>query len=151
MKPTSALLRRFLTAALVILPPLAGTDLCTIGALTGRTDLMCGMERALARPAAAAPAACPHCASAGPAPATGPAPASNGGPTCCDLRPQAATAGEAPALSAPAPLAHPAVTAPDFAFVIPPAPAVPCVVADAGRAPPGDPPPPPSPRAPPLG
>jgi hypothetical protein len=152
MPPTSATLRRLLTAALVILPPLAGTDLCTVGALTGRAELMCGMERtATACPARPVLLACPHCAPAGAAPASAPAPApASHGPTCCDLRPQAAGPGEAPTLAAPLTAVHLAVAAPDPAG-IPPAPAVACVEPGAGRAPPGRSALPLSARAPPLG
>jgi hypothetical protein len=150
MNATSSILRRLLAGALLIVPPLAGTDLCTLGALTGRADLMCGMERtATACPARPVPPACPHCAPAAAAPASAPAPASHG-PTCCDLRPQAAGTGEAPTLTAPLPTAHLAVVAPDPAG-IPPAPAIAGIEPDVGHAPPGESPPPLSARAPPLG
>jgi hypothetical protein len=157
MKPASAILRRVLTTALAILPPLAGMDLCTVGAVTGRADLMCGMERtASVCQVKTAPRACPYCAPAEPrptlrvgTPAPAPAPAPSRGPTCCDLRPQAAGTGEAPALGVPSIVAHPAAAAASVSGIAPPPSAVP-VVSDAGRAPPGDRPPPLSPRAPPL-
>lgn len=151
MKPTPGILRRVLTAVLAILPPLAGMDLCTAGAFAGRADLMCGMERtATACHAEAAPPACAHCVPAAPAPEPAPEPVTDRGPTCCDLRPQAAGAGEAPALPVPLAASHPAVAAPSPAAPRPATPAT-CVVTDADLAPPGGSPPPLSPRAPPLG
>lgn len=146
MKPAPVVLRRLLTALLVVLTPLAGLDLCTAGALAGRADLMCGMERS-ARPCATPPA-CPHCTPVPRVP-TPPSPASHG-PTCCDLQPQASSVGEVPALLTPAVTAHPAVAVADLVGDPPALPAVRVEPPD-GRAPPGEFPPPLSPRAPPLG
>ena len=144
----AAPLRRALTALLAVAPLLTGADLCTIGAVTGRTALACGMESgATAAVAAAAASACgSHCAAGAPARET-PRPH---GPTCCDLRPQADGAAGAPSLVAPEASGHPAMAP------IAPAPVVgpqawSRVAPDAGRAPPSAPASLRAPRAPPLG
>ena len=147
MNRTSGFLRRTLGVILALTPLLAGADLCTLGALTGRADLACAMESGgPVCGAATAPAPrCPYCAPAAPAKKT-PRP---DGPTCCDLRPEADGAAGQPVLVMPPPVAHPAS-----------APVVesPVVVAslfglapDDDPGPPADLPPPVSPRAPPLG
>jgi len=148
MKPATAHLRRALSVVLALTPLLAGADLCTVGALTGRSDLACGMERAVAAPAVerAATPACPYChPAAAPQPTRLPR-----GTTCCDLRPAAAAAATPPELSAPVTPA-PAAVAGIAAAPEPPADASSRVARDAGRAPPGAPPSLHSSRAPPLG
>lgn len=148
MKPTPDLLRRSLALLLTVTPLLASVNLCMVGAFTGRTDLMCGMERtATACHADAAPPACAHCVSSEPAPAPEPAPSQ--GPTCCDLRPQAEGSGGQPALFPPLPVAHPAAASVVVAPVVVASSFA--VAPGADRAPPADLPPPLSPRAPPLG
>jgi hypothetical protein len=148
MKRPAHLLRRVLTVLLAVTPLLASADLCTVGALTGRAELACPLESGgPACSAATAPAPkCPHCAPAAPVREV---PRSHG-PTCCDLRPQAADVAGQPVQGAPPSNAHPAA--------IPAAVAPDLVTAsrvrsagDDGRAPPGAPPPLHSPRAPPLG
>jgi hypothetical protein len=148
MRPPANLLRRALTVLLAVSPLVASTDLCTVGALTGRAELACAMESGgPACGVAAAPAPkCSHCAPATPVRET---PRAHG-PTCCEMRPQAAAVAGQPVLAAPLPITHLAV-----------APAVPArgvvtasavrVAPDVGRAPPGDVPVLRAPRAPPLG
>lgn len=147
MRP-SRILRRVLTALLAVTPLLASADLCTVGALTGRAGLTCGMESGApgCRVAPAPAPRCPHCAAAVPLPEV---PRSHG-PTCCDLRPQAADVAGPPVLTAPSPLQHPVVALAPVAPVVVMLSAV-CVAADDGRAPPGDVPVLRAPRAPPLG
>lgn len=148
MQPTSDLLRRSLAVLLTVTPLLASADLCMVGALTGRADLMCGMERtATACHAEAAPPPCARCVSTEPAPAPEPAPSQ--GPTCCDLRPQAEGSGGQPALFPPLPIAHPAAASVVVAPVV--VASAFGIASGADRAPPADLPPPLSPRAPPLG
>jgi len=148
MNRATDFLRHALSVVLAVTPLLAGADLCTIGALTGRADLACAMESGgpVCGMASALAPKCSHCAPATPVRET---PRSHG-PTCCDLRPQAAAVAGQPVLAAPLPIAHPAVAS---AVVVPgvvTASAV-RVASDAGRAPPGDVPVLRSPRAPPLG
>ena len=145
--PTTSL-RRVLTAILAVAPLLASADLCTVGVLTGRAGLMCGMESGMrdCRVVPAPVARCSHCASAAPVSEKAP----SRGPTCCDLRPQAEGAASQPVLVLPRIVSHPAAVSASAIPVI--AVASPhMLVADDGRAPPAEPPPPPSPRAPPLG
>jgi hypothetical protein len=146
MNRATDVLRRALSVILVLTPLLAGADLCTIGALTGRADLACAMESGgPACRAATAPAPkCSHCAPATPVKET-PRPA---GPTCCDLRPEAEAAAGQPVLVLPLPVAHPAVAP----VAMPPVVVAPPfgIASDDDRAPPADLPPPVSPRAPPL-
>jgi hypothetical protein len=148
MNRPATLLRRALTVLLAVTPLLASTDLCTVGALTGRAELACAMASgATACRVATAPAPkCSHCAPAAPARETPP----SHGPTCCDLRPQAEAVAGQPALTAPPPAAHPAVASAVAAPGVATASAVRAAPAD-GRAPPGDVPVLRSPRAPPLG
>ncbi len=146
------LLRRALALVLALAPLAAQADACTLGAVTGRTDVQCGMEMALATtPAVAAESgSCPFCHAG--APARGPsrgAPA--GAPTCCDLKPQATPAAFAPQPAAPAGFEHPAIAA-----VVPAPEARPAAASlrfdpDVGRAPPHAGRPPLPSRAPPLG
>ena len=140
-------LRRSLGVILAFTPLLAGADLCTIGAVTGRAGMACAMEgAAYASCAAPAPAQrCSHCAPAPPAKGT---PRSHG-PTCCELRPQAETVSGQPVLAAPLPIAQLAVASAVVTPGVATARAVP-VAPDDGRAPPGDVPVPRSPRGPPL-
>jgi hypothetical protein len=147
MNRATDFLRRALSVTLTLTPLLAGADLCTIGALTGRADLACAMESGgpACRVATAPAPKCSHCAPATPVKET-PRPH---GPTCCDLRPEAEGAAGQPGPVLPLPVAHPAsasiavapvvVVASPFGFA-----------SDDGRAPPADLPPPLSPRAPPL-
>jgi hypothetical protein len=140
-------LRRALGVILAFTPLLAGADLCTIGAVTGRAGLACAMEGA-AYASCAAPAPtqrCSHCAPAAPVKGM---PRSHG-PTCCDLRPEAEGVAGQPVLTVPLPVAHPALVAAVVAPGIVIAPTVP-VAPDDGRAPPGDVPVLTSPRGPPL-
>ena len=148
MKRTACLLRRALTLILAVGPLVASTDLCTIGALTGRAGLACAMESgAHACRVAPAPAPrCSHCAPAAPARET---PRSHG-PTCCELRPQAEAEAGQSGLAVPLPIAHPALASAVAAPVVVTASAV-RIAPDDGRAPPGDVAAPRSPRAPPLG
>jgi hypothetical protein len=146
-RPTGSL-RRALSVVLALAPLLAGADLCTLGALTGRADLACAMESGgPACGVATAPASkCPYCASATPVKKT-PRP---DGPTCCGLRPEADGAAGQPVLVMPPPAAHPASSS----IVVTPAVVVASplgIAQDDDRAPPADLPPPLSPRAPPLG
>jgi hypothetical protein len=139
------MLRRALTVILAITPLLASADLCTVGALTGRAGMACPMESA-GRVASAPASACPHCTPGAPMRA----PARPPGPSCCDLRPQAAGAAATLLLAAPqagdhqavAPAAVDPAAAPVFALRS---------ESDDGRAPPGPAPLLHSPRAPPLG
>jgi hypothetical protein len=147
MNRATDFLRRALGVVLALAPLLAGADLCTIGALTGRVDLACAMESGgpACRVAAAAVPRCPHCAPAAPAKQM-PRPH---GPTCCDVRPEAEGAAGQPVLVLPLPVAH---SAPVSIAVAPVVVASPFGGAsDDDRAPPADLPPPVSPRAPPLG
>jgi hypothetical protein len=149
MNRPPAFLRRVLTVLLAVTPLLAGADLCTVGALTGRASLACAMEGAAVAPCAASASApaprCSHCAPAAPAKA----PSRPHGPTCCDLRPQAADAAGTSSLAAPSTAQHAAVA---------PVPVVPVtftvsavrVAPDDGRAPPGHVALDRAPRAPPL-
>jgi hypothetical protein len=148
MRPPVSIFRQALAVILVISPLVASTDLCTLGALTGRAELACAMEsggpdcRLASRPAPK----CSHCAPATPGRET-PRPH---GPTCCELRPQAENTAGRPSLTAPPLIANPAVTlAVVDPVVLPVAPA--CVASDDGGAPPGGAPVLRSPRAPPLG
>jgi hypothetical protein len=148
MRPPASILRRALTVILAVSPLVASTDLCTVGALTGRAELACAMESggpACGVTAAPAPK-CSHCAPATPARET---PRSHG-PTCCDLRPQAAAVAGQPMLAVPLPTAHPAVAPAAVAPDVVTASAV-RVAPDVGRAPPRDVAVVRSPRAPPLG
>jgi len=148
MRPLAAILRRALTVMLAVSPLVASTDLCTVGALTGRAELACAMESGgPACGVAAAPAPkCSHCAPAAPVRET---PRSHG-PTCCEMRPQAAAVAGQPVLALPLPITHPAVAA---AVVAPGVVTVSAarVAPDAGRAPPRDVRVLRAPRAPPLG
>lgn len=148
MRPPAFLLRRALTVFLTVSPLLASADLCTVGALTGRKELACAMESGgPACGVAAAPTAkCSQCEPSAPVRET---PRSHG-PTCCELRPQAAAVAGQPALAVPQPAAHPAVVAAVMGYDLITASAV-RVAPDAGRAPPGGVTPVRSPRAPPLG
>lgn len=140
-------LRRGFTALLVVSPLLSGADACTARALAGGDALACMERVAVAgscRPAAGEQA-CAHCVPGESAPTPQPQ-----GPTCCDLKPTAPSAGEQPALAAPGPAVHP-VSGVSLAVVAP-------VATWRGRAtledegpPPGESPPPLSPRAPPRG
>ncbi len=145
MRPPAFLLRRALTAILAVSPLVASADLCTVGALTGRAELACSMEPGAPACRVAPAPKCSHCAPAAPARET----ARSHGPTCCDLRPQAAAVAGQPMLAAPLPIAHPAVVSAVVAPGVVTASAV-RVAPDDGRAPPGDVPAPLSPRAPPL-
>jgi hypothetical protein len=146
MRPPFRHLRRALSVLLALAPLLAGADLCTIGALTGRADLACAMENGGPACGVAPAPACSHCAPAAPVRET---PRSHG-PTCCELRPQAETVSVQPGLAAPPPLAQFAVASAVVAPGVATARAA-CVAPDDGRAPPGDVPALRSPRAPPLG
>lgn len=148
MRPPARLLRRVLTVILAVSPLLAGADLCTLGALTGRAELACAMESGgpACRTVSAPAPKCPRCAPATPVRET---PRSHG-PTCCELRPQAAAVAGQPVLPVPLPTAHPVVAAVVVAPGVLQARAV-RVAPDDGRAPPGDVPVLRSPRAPPLG
>jgi hypothetical protein len=139
---------RALGVILAFAPLLAGADLCTIGAVTGRTGLACAMESGgPACTATSVPAPkCSHCVPSAPVKET-PRPH---GPTCCDLRPQAADVAGQPVLVAPLPAAHPALASAVVAPGVGSARAV-RVAPDDGRAPPGGAPVLRSPRAPPLG
>jgi hypothetical protein len=148
MNRATDLLRRALIVILALTPLLAGADLCTIGALTGRADLACAMELgADACRVATAPAPkCSHCAPAAPVKET----QRPHGLTCCDLRPEAEGAAGQPVLAVPLPVARPA----SASIAVPPVVVVASpigIAPDDGRAPPVDLPPPLSPRAPPLG
>ena len=148
MRPPASILRRALTVMLAVSPLVASTDLCTVGALTGRAELACAMESGgPACGVATAPAPkCSHCARATPVRET---PRSHG-PTCCEMRPQAAAVAGQPVLAVPLPIAHPVVAPAVVALGVVTASAV-RVAHDDGRAPPGDVPLLRSPRAPPLG
>jgi len=148
MNRATDFLRHALSVVLAVTPLLAGADLCTIGALTGRADLACAMESGgpACRVAAAPAPKCSHCAPAAPVRET-PRPH---GPTCCDLRPEAEGAAGQPVLVLPLPAAHP--SSPSIVVTPVVVVASPYGIAhDDGRAPPADLPPPVSPRAPPLG
>jgi hypothetical protein len=148
MNRPPAFLRRVLTVLLAVTPLLAGADLCTVGALTGRAALACAMEGAAVAPCAAASAPAPRCSHCAPA-----APAKQAarphGPTCCDLRPQAADAAGTPALAAPSAARQPAVAPVVVVPAVAGASAV-LVASDEGRAPPGHVALHRAPRAPPL-
>jgi hypothetical protein len=148
MKRPATLLRRVLTVLLAVTPLLASADLCTLGALTGRAGLGCGMESGApgCRVAPETAPKCPHCAPTTPVREV---PRSHG-PTCCDLRPQAADVAGQPVLTAPSALQSPVVARAAAAPVVLTV-SVACVTPDDGRAPPGDVPVLRSPRAPPLG
>lgn len=155
MNRPATLIRRVVTVLLAVTPLLPGADLCTVGALTGRAGLACGMESGAsvcrvapgpAVPAGTPIARCSHCAPAVPVREV---PRSHG-PTCCDLRPQAADVPGQPVLTAPSPVLHPMVALALAAPVVVTASAV-SVTPDDGRAPPGDVPVLRTPRAPPLG
>ncbi len=128
------LLRRALTFALALAPLVAQADACTVGAVAGRPDMACGMER-MQPVVASAAESCPYChagSAAKPAPVR-PRPEHL---TCCDLKPEA-TADAGIALPGfPAGFEHPAVapivSAPEAAVATRIAP-----VPDVGRAPPG--------------
>lgn len=148
MRPPASILRRALTVFLAVSPLLASADLCTVGALTGRTELACAMDSGgPACGVAATPA--PNCSQCEPAAPAREAPRSQG-PTCCDLRPQAAAVAGQPVLAVPQPTMHPAVVAAVVAPDVVTASAV-RVAPDVGRAPPRDVRLRRSPRAPPLG
>jgi len=147
MNRATDFLRRTLSVMLALTPLLAGADLCTIGAVTGRADLACAMDSgAPACRVASAPAPkCSHCAPAAPVKQA----PHRQGPTCCDLRPEAAGTTTQPVLDLPLPVSHQAAA---FVAVTPVLVASPFVdVADDDRAPPGATPLLRSPRAPPLG
>jgi len=146
MNRTAAILRRALNLILALTPLLAGADLCTVGALTGRADLACGMVVAAPASCAVPAARCSHCAPAAPVKET-PRPH---GPTCCDLRPQAEGAAGQPGLVPPLPVAHAAAASVAVSPVVVVASPF-GVASDDGRAPPADLPPSLFPRAPPLG
>jgi hypothetical protein len=147
MNRATDFLRRALGVMLALTPLLAGADLCTVGALTGRADLACAMESgAPACRMAAAPApGCPHCAPAAPVKGT----PRRHGPTCCDLRPEAEGVAGQPVLVTPLPVVHPAASFAEAPVVVAASPFG--IAPDDDRAPPADLPPPHSPRAPPLG
>jgi hypothetical protein len=148
MRPPAFLLRRALTVFLAVSPLLASADLCTIGALTGRAELACAMESG--GPACGmASAPTPKCSQCEPAAPTRETPRSQG-PTCCELRPQAAAVAGQPVLAVPQPTVHPAVVAAVMASDVVTASAV-RVAPDVGRTPARDVPLLRSPRAPPLG
>lgn len=147
MNRATEFLRRALSVMLALTPLLAGADLCTVGALTGRVDLACAMESgAPGCRAATTPAPkCSHCAPAAPVRET---PRSHG-PTCCDLRPEAEGTAAQPVLVMPLPVSHPASS--PIAMIPAVVVASPFgIVPDDDRSPPADLPPPHSPRAPPL-
>jgi hypothetical protein len=146
MRPPASILRRVLTVILAVSPLVASADLCTVGALTGRAELACAIESGGPACAVATAPRCSQCAPAAPARET---PRSHG-PTCCELRPQAAAVAGQPVLAVPLPLAHPAVAPAVVPTGVVTASAV-RVAPDVGRAPPGDVPLLRSPRAPPLG
>jgi hypothetical protein len=143
------LLRRILTCVLALAPFVAQADVCTVGAVVGRPDVGCSMERP--RPVVAqATESCPYChpaSAAKPAPER-PRPA---GPTCCDGKPDATVTVAVELPGIPAGFEHPALAP------VAPAPEMPVAIAmdrfdaDVGRAPPGPSAPPPPSRAPPLG
>lgn len=147
MNRVASVLRRVLTVILALSPLIASADLCTVGALAGRTGLACAMESGGpdCRSATAPAPRCPRCAPAAPARET---PRAHG-PTCCELRPQAAAVAGQPVLAEPLPTAHPAVVSAVVAPGVATAPSV-LLARDDGRAPPGDVPVLRSPRAPPL-
>jgi hypothetical protein len=147
MNRPSGIIRRALTVLLALSPLVAGADLCTVGALTGRAELACAMESG-GRVCGVAPSAAPSCSHCAPAAPVRETPRSHG-PTCCELRPQAETVSVQPALTASPSIAHLAVAS---AVVTPGvATARPFRVAqDDGRAPPGDVPALRAPRGPPL-
>lgn len=146
MCPLARSLRRALTVILAVSPLVAGADLCTVAALTGRAELACVLESGGAACGRAPAPQCPRCAPAAPRRATPP----SHGPTCCELRPQASAVAGQPVLEWPAPTAHPAMAP---AGVAPGVVTVPLarVAPDDDRAPPGGVPLLRSPRAPPLG
>ncbi len=147
MNRATAFLRRALGVILAITPLLAGADLCTVGALTGRADLACAMESGgpACRTVVAATPKCSRCAPAAPVPET---PRSQG-PTCCDLRPQGTAVAGQPVLDASSSAAV-AVVSPLLPVSDPAASSSVRPDPDDGRAPPGGPPDRISPRAPPL-
>ena len=142
------ILQRALTTLVAAFPLLAGTDPCTVGALTGRVSMVCVVRTEAAmmcHAQVASPLACPHCAPATPAHAA-PRPT---GETCCDLKPLASWPAEQPSLTAPVAPPHPALAA---------LPALPQTASAwlghrapvVDGSPSGEPPPPLSARAPPL-
>jgi len=149
MRGRTSIFSRLLTAFVAVMPLLAGADVCTVGALTGRGSPGCPLESAApaCHVAADAAPACPHCAPAAPAAPRHetPRPARE---TCCGLRPEAPGTALQPALDAPAPSAHPALTG-EVADAVLLVTSRAVAVSDDGRAPPADPPTPLSPRAPP--
>ncbi len=99
--------KRLAATLAAVIPLLAGTDPCTVGALTGNASTACVTmaEAAMTCHVEAAPPVCSHCAPSAPAPAP------RGTATCCDLKPQAPGPAQAPALAVPPPSAHPAPAA----------------------------------------
>jgi hypothetical protein len=143
----ATILRRALSVFLALAPLIAGADLCTIGALTGRADLACAMESGgpACRTMTVPVPKCSHCAPATPVKET----QRPRGMTCCDLRPEADGAAGQPVLVQPSPVAHPASPSAGATPVLVVASAF-AIGPDDDRAPPAGPPPPLSPRAPPL-
>ncbi len=136
-----------LATILAVLPLVAGTDPCTVGALIGRASLVCvaRVEAMLALAAQSAPSACERCGPAAPDPRR-PQPR---GDTCCDLKPQAPGRPEQPGIALASTAAHPLC----LAHAALPAPGTAWVGAGSGgsdESPPGQPRPSPLPRAPPL-
>ena len=148
MRPPADLLRRILILLLAVSPLVASADLCTVGAVTGRAELACAMESGGPdRRVAAAPAPnCSHCPPVTPVCET---PRSHG-PTCCEMRSQAAAVAGQPVLAVPLPITHPALASAVVVPAVATARSV-RVAPDVGHAPPGDVPVHRAPRAPPLG
>ncbi len=101
-------LKRLAATFAAVVPLLAGTDPCTVGALTGNASSVCVSKAEAAMVCHIEATSQPVCSRCAP-PGTAPAPRSTA--TCCDLKPQAPGAAQAPALAVPAPSAHPAPAA----------------------------------------
>jgi hypothetical protein len=142
-----ASLQRVFATFVAVVPLVAGTDCCTVGALTGHASMVCvaQAEAAMSCHVQTPQSACPYCAPAAPAP---PGSQPRGG-TCCDLKPQAPAAAQQPSLAAPFQIAHAAFPV----VTVLPAPASAWhgqAVPASDGSPPGEIPAPLSPRAPPL-